>query len=211
VTHLPEPPKPQATPSLAHDGWSNIRPNPAGDRPRIHPTAYVDSSAIVIGNVQIGPRVFVGPCAVIQADETAPSGRVAPIEIGDECNVQDGVIIHALGGSPVSTGPRTSLSHGCVVHGPCQIGQGCFIGFRAVVFNARLADGVFVSAGAMVQGVEVPANRSIPPGVSVLSQEQACRLDKVDPSQRVFVQAVVAANQRLTAGYLRLSAGERRA
>ena len=81
---------------------TTCRPNPHGDWPQIDPSAYVDSSAQIIGNVKIGPRVYVGPNAVIRADEAEGSLEVMPIEIGPECNVQDGVIVHALSDSSQS-------------------------------------------------------------------------------------------------------------
>jgi carbonic anhydrase/acetyltransferase-like protein (isoleucine patch superfamily) len=194
-------PNPQADPCQPHDGRANVRPNPAGDRPHIHTTAYIDPSAVVIGNVRIGPRVFVGPRAVIRADETGPSGGVEAIDIAAECNIQDGVIVHALGGSPVFIGPRTSLSHGCIVHGPCRLGAGCFIGFRAVVFDAALGEGVFVGAGGILQGVEVRAGAFVAPGRSVLTADEAAALPQAGPDHLAFVARVVAANLRLLDGY----------
>ena len=108
----------------------SLRLNHMGDWPQVDPSAYIDPTAQLIGKVRIGPRVYVGPNAVIRADEADSSLRVSPIEIGSECNVQDGVIIHALSGSKVMVGRRSSLGHGCIVHGPCTLGKRCFIGFR---------------------------------------------------------------------------------
>ena len=127
-------------------------PGPGGHCPQVDPTAYIDHSAQLIGNVHIGPEVFIGPNAVIRADEADTEGRVHPIKICARCNVQDGVIIHALAGTEVTIDTCSSLAHGCVIHGPCTIGVGCFIGFRAVIYKASLAESVFVSASAVVQG-----------------------------------------------------------
>lgn len=206
MTHLPEPPKPQTTPSLAHDGWSNIRPNPAGDRPCVHPTAYVDPTAQLIGKVRVGERGFIGPFVVIRADEPGSSGSVEPIDIAAECNIQDGAIVHALGGSTVTIGPRTALSHGCVVHGPCRLGAGCFVGFRAVVFDATVGDGAFVGAGAILQGVPVRAESFVAPGRAVLAADEAATLPLVTPAHRAFIALVVAANLALRDGYARCAA-----
>jgi NDP-sugar pyrophosphorylase family protein len=84
MNHPPKPPEPQVVPRHVHGGRANVRPNPAGDRPHIHPTTYIDPGAVVIGNVRIGPGVFVGPRAVIRADEPSPSGGVEPIDFADE-------------------------------------------------------------------------------------------------------------------------------
>ena len=70
--------------------FRDIRPNPAGDYPRIHPAALIDPSAQIIGNVIIEKNVFVAFLAVIRADERGPEGAVAPIVIGEEANIQDG-------------------------------------------------------------------------------------------------------------------------
>lgn len=178
-----------------------IHPNPSGDLPQVDPLAYVDPTAQIIGKVRIGPRVFVGPNAVIRADEPDKSGCVAPIEIGFECNVQDGVIVHALAGAWVTIRPQTSLSHGCVVHGPCVVGNRCFVGFRAVVFDAELAEGVFVGPGAVVCHVQLPAHALVPAGTAIQSPEHAAKLASTGSVERAFMEEVVAMNVRLAEGY----------
>ena len=190
---------------------NSIRPNPNGDWPQVDPTAYIDPTAQIIGNVHIGPEVFVGPNAVIRADETNGKGQVQLIEIGAGCNIQDGVIIHALGGTQVTVGQRTSLAHGCIIHGPCTIGQGCFIGFRSVVYKAALGNGVFINAGAVVQGVDLVANAFVPPAVAVLFQQDITRLvNTTSPADCKFMEKIVAANLVLTKGYLQLDKQEQK-
>jgi len=184
---------------------TNLRANPAGDRPRVDPSAWVDPSAQVIGNVRLGARVFVGPGAVLRADETGPDGAVAAVDLGEDGNVQDGAVVHALGGTPVAVGPRTSLSHGCIVHGPARIGAGCFVGFRAVVFDAALGNGVLVGAGAVVQGVRIEAGTLVPPRSAVLTAADAAALGRTGPAEREFMEKVLAANRRLVEGYRRAS------
>lgn len=180
--------------------WAS-RANPAGDSPIVAASSFVDPTAILIGNVQVSGGTFIGPAAIIRADEADEHGLVQPVLIGEECNVQDGVIVHALKGTRVVIRGRSSISHGAVVHGPAEIGEGCFVGFRAVVFNARLGDGVFVGTGAVVQGVAVAPNTRIPPGGVIVTQAQADVLDRTGPEEQAFMRAVVAANLRLAAGY----------
>ncbi len=183
----------------------SLRPNPVGDWPRVDPSAYIDPTAQLIGNVHIGPRVYIGPNAVVRADETDTSLEVAPIEIGPQCNVQDGVIIHALGGAKVTVGCRSSLGHGCIVHGPCTLGEGCFVGFGAKVFDAAIGEGAFVGTGAVVQGVELIPKSFVPPAVSVLCREHVIRLvGTTSPEDREFMERVVATNEALVEGYIRL-------
>ena len=184
---------------------NSIRPNPNGDWPEVDPTAQV------IGNVHIGARVYVGPNAVIRADETDDKGQVQPIEIAAQCNVQDGVIIHALGGTQVTVGKRTSLAHGCIIHGPCTIGQGCFIGFRAVIYNAALEDGVFIGTGAVVQGVDLAENAYVPPTGAIMSKEDVAKhVSTTSPTDCEFMKKVTNTNLVLTKGYIRLRQEQRK-
>lgn len=180
----------------------SIRPNPNGDVPVVDPTAYIDPTAQIIGNVKIGANVYVGPYAVIRADESDENSKVHAIEIAAECNVQDGVIIHALGGTPVTIGKRTALAHGCIIHGPCTIGEGCFIGFRAVVFKSVLGNGSFIGANATVQGVDLAANSLAGPAEAVLSDKHAAKLaGKAGNTEHAFVEKVINENLKLTKGY----------
>ena len=190
---------------MTSNSENSVRRNPQGDWPQVDPSAYIDPAARLIGNVRIGPRVYVGPNAIIRADETDGSSPVAPIEIGPECNVQDGVIIHALGGTRVTVGRRSSLAHGCIVHGPCVLGEGCFVGFGAKVFDATVADAVFVGTGAIVQAVELAPKSFVPAGASVLCREHVIELVSTTSAEdRAFMEKVIAANVALAQGYIRL-------
>ena len=182
----------------------NLRHNPSGDWPEIYPTAYIDPTAQIIGNVQIGYRVFVGPNAVIRADEADDTGTVEPIIIGPECNIQDGVIIHALVGSRVIIWPSTTLAHGCIVHGPCTLGANCFLGFRTVLYDVKMANGVFIGHGAVVCNVELPPHSFIPAGISIQTPEQAAKLAETGQAEKEFMENVVVANMSLAEGYLRI-------
>jgi len=78
--------------------FPTVRPNTKGDWPSVDPSAYLDPTAQLIGNVRGGEKVFVGPNAVIRADEPGTDGKVLPIMIEAESNIQDGVLIHSIGG-----------------------------------------------------------------------------------------------------------------
>ena len=189
--------------------YNSVRPNPVGDMPNIDPTAYIDPTAQVIGHVLIGPRVFVGPNAVLREDELTAPGTEASIVLGEDCNVQDAVIMHSLAGEMVSIGARVSLAHACVVHGPCSIGEDSFIGFRSIIFKAAVGAGSFIGAGAIVQDVELPSGTLVPPGSVVNSPEVVLGLGRTGPSDREFMKEVVATNIRLAKGYFALQSGEK--
>lgn len=88
-----------------------IRKNPSGDLPVIHESAYVDQTAIICGKVIIHENVFVGPYAVIRADEVDVNGEMEAIVIGANSNIQDGVVIHSKSGAAVNIGENTSIAH----------------------------------------------------------------------------------------------------
>lgn len=179
----------------------SLRQNPNGDSPKVDPTAYIDPTALLIGNVKIGPKVYIGPNAVIRADEADSNGKVAPIIIAEGSNVQDAVIIHALAGTKVTVGKKTSLAHGCVIHGPCTIGDNCFIGFRAVIFKANIANNVMVSTSAVVQGYDLQENSLVPTACKIVSKDDTVCLKTVAQKHKDFMKEVVAANIALAKGY----------
>ena len=172
--------------------------NPQRDYPQIDNTAYIDSTAVIIGRVRIGKNVFVGPGAVIRADEPESS-----ITVEDSCNVQDRVIIHALGSSSVLIEESTSLSHGCIIHGPCRIGKNCFVGFGSVVFNAEICKGVFIKYLSCVEGVKILADKVVESCRSVNSVDAANKLGFIDKEIKDFSKKVIKANLNLVKGYLK--------
>ncbi|HUT13717.1 MAG TPA: hypothetical protein VMY42_24730 [Thermoguttaceae bacterium] len=168
--------------------------NASGDFPKIARTAFIHETATLIGNVSIEGRVFVGPNAVIRADEPGPEGKVEPIVVCEEANIQDAVVIHALGGTGVKIGPRTSISHAAIVHGPCEIGADCFVGFGAVVFKATLGDGVVVLHRALVEGVTIPPGVHVPSMTAVCCEKHVGRLTPVPPELAAFAEKVCRTN-----------------
>lgn len=163
--------------------------------PTVSLTAYVDDSAILIGDVRIGDRVFVGPAVSLRADEAYP------IIIGEECNIQDGVIFHGLEGSSIELGKRVSIAHGAVVHGPMKIGNDSFVGFNAVVHASTLGEKCFVAHGAVVIGVNLADGKFVPPASLVDTQEKADALGRIPDNLRYFNDEVVKVNKEFAASY----------
>ncbi len=116
----------------------------------IHSTAFIHESAVVVGDVTLGPRVSVWPCAVIRGD-------VNRVAVGDESNVQDGAVLHCDREFPCTVGRRVTIGHRAVVHG-ATVEDGALIGIGAVVLNgAVIGSGSLVGAGAIVsEGTVVP-------------------------------------------------------
>ena len=123
-----------------------------GQMPRVHATAFIDDSAQVIGDVEIGEESSVWMLCVIRGD-------VHRIRIGNRSNVQDGTIIHVMKDThPTTIGNNVTIGHGAIVHG-CTIEDQCLIGMGAILLN-----GVTVGTGSIIAaGTLLPEGTQIPP------------------------------------------------
>lgn len=123
--------------------------------PVIAADAFVTESADVIGRVQIGAGSSVWFHATIRGDND-------DIVLGARCNVQDGAVLHADPGFPLSLQDSVSVGHQAMLHG-CTIGEGSLIGIQAVILNgAKIGKNCLVGAGALItEGKEFPDNSLI--------------------------------------------------
>ena len=124
------------------------------DAPRIDAAAWVDPTAVVIGDVRLAEGASLWPTVVARGD-------VCPIVVGEGSNVQDGAVLHGDPGQPVTIGADVTIGHRAVVHG-ATLEDGCLIGIGAIVLN-----GVTVGAGALVAAGSV-VTRDVPPGALVM-------------------------------------------
>lgn len=118
--------------------------------PVIDPTAFVHETAVLIGDVIIGPEVYVGPGASLRGD----SGRISVLR---GANLQDNVVAHTYPGGEVVVGEMAAVGHGAVLHG-CRLGQLSLVGMNAVVMDdAEIGDFSVVAAMSFVKtGMKVP-------------------------------------------------------
>jgi len=181
-----------------------IRRNPNGDVPVVHETAFVDPTAILCGKVVVEENVFIGPYAVIRADEVDDAGGMEAIVIGAGSNIQDGVVIHCKAGGGVIVGRGTSIAHRSIVHGPCVVGDNVFIGFNSVLFNCVVGSRSVVRHNSVVEGCEVPAGFYIPSTTNVHSDADLAKIERVTPDQAGFSESVTQANLELVRGYKRI-------
>jgi carbonic anhydrase/acetyltransferase-like protein (isoleucine patch superfamily) len=186
-----------------------IRPNFVGDWPKIDPAAFVDPSAQIMGNVQIGPDVYVGPLTVIRADEPDASGKVHPVVIEAGSYVQDGVIIHAREGTEVRIGSGTNLAHGVIIHGPCLVGERCFLALRATVYQSTLEEEVWVGIGSIIMRATVPSHTMIPAGSVVRSSNDVRNFRLTNVKEIKYQENVFKSSAALRDGYKKaLGVGE---
>lgn len=182
-----------------------IRRNPMGDRPLVPESAFVDPTAIICGKVVLGEQVFVGPYAVIRADETDAQGRIEEVVIGTGSNIQDGVVIHSRAGAAVRIGEFTSIAHRAIVHGPCLIGDHVFIGFNAVAFNCRIGARCVIRHNAVVENCHLPDGFHVPSTASIHADADLSLIPRVDPDVASFSESVALSNLDLVKGYKRIA------
>ena len=118
--------------------------------PVVDPTAYVHPSAVLIGDVIVGPGCYVGPCASLRGD----FGRLI-LERGS--NIQDTCVMHGFPGTDTVVEEDGHIGHGAVLHG-CRIKRNALIGMNAVIMdNAVIGESSIVAASAFVKaGMEIP-------------------------------------------------------
>lgn len=121
-----------------------------GKTPVIDESAYVDDSAVVIGDVTVGADSSLWPMVVARGD-------VHSISIGEKTNIQDGSILHVThdgkfspGGFPCRVGSYVTVGHRVTVHA-CIVGDFCLLGMSATIMDgAELGDKLILGAGSLV-------------------------------------------------------------
>lgn len=121
-----------------------------GKRPRIHPSAFIAPTAVLIGDVTVEENASIWYNAVVRAD-------FAPIVIRRGANVQDCAVIHVTPVNPAEIGPGATVGHTSVIHG-ATLGEEALVGNAATVLDgARVGARAMVAAGAVVTpGTEIP-------------------------------------------------------
>ena len=118
--------------------------------PVIGAGSYIDDSAVVIGDVEIGENCSVWPLTVIRGD-------INRIRIGDRTNIQDGSVLHVThrgdyspDGAELHIGSDVTVGHKALLHG-CRIGDQCLVGMGSIVTdNALVEDRVIIGSGSLV-------------------------------------------------------------
>jgi carbonic anhydrase/acetyltransferase-like protein (isoleucine patch superfamily) len=123
--------------------------------PRIHPTAHIDETAVVIGDVEVGEDSSIWPLCVVRGD-------IQSIRIGARTSIQDGTIVHVThdsrfcpGGQPTLIGNDVTVGHKVILHA-CTVEDFCLIGMGAIVMDkAVVRSRVTVGAGSVVPSGKV--------------------------------------------------------
>jgi len=139
---------------LEEQSMANIR-SFDGQSPRIPADCWIDPTALVIGDVEMGPGASVWPMVVIRGD-------IQRIRIGARSNIQDGCVLHVThdsrynpGGWSLTVGEGVTVGHRVVLHG-CEVGDHCLIGMSSTVMDGAVIEPrVILAAGSLVPGGKV--------------------------------------------------------
>ncbi len=184
--------------------------------PVIDSSTYVHPLAAVIGNVILGKNIMVSPMASVRGDEGQP------LYVGDDSNIQDGVVIHALEtedeGKPVEknlfevagkeyavyVGDRVSLAHQVHLHGPAVVMDNTFVGMKTLIFKSFVGKNCVIEPGVILMGVTVADHRRVPVGSVINAQDQADKLPEItsDYPLKDMNKGVVHVNTSLARAYL---------
>ena len=137
-----------------------------GRMPLVHATAFIDDSAQVIGEVEIGEESSVWMCVSVRGD-------VNWIRIGRRTNIQDGTVIHVMRGThPTRIGHDVTVGHAAILHG-CTIHDRVLIGMGAMLLNgADIGEDSIVAAGTLVpEGKTFPARSLLMGRPAVLKRQ----------------------------------------
>lgn len=123
-----------------------------GKAPSIHPDAYVDIAARLIGDIRVDHDASIWPMAVLRTDKGG-------IRIGHHAAILDLALLEAPEGQPVEIGEEALVSHGAVVHG-ARVEKHALVGIGAIVLDGSVVGtGSIVGAGSVVSpGTKVPPN-----------------------------------------------------
>src|SRR5258705_13634934 len=130
-----------------------------GVHPQIHPTAFVDRSAQVIGDVHLGEESSIWCNCTVRGD-------IYYIRLGDRTNVQDNSVIHVQNGThPTILEDEVTVGHSVTLHG-CYVAKGALIGIGSIVLDdARVGAQSLVAAGSLLSPGTIIPPRSLAMGV----------------------------------------------
>jgi len=121
--------------------------------PRVHPTAFIAATAVLIGDVEVGEGASIWYHCVLRGDTNH-------IRVGARSNVQDGTIVHVARGTlPALIGADVTIGHAAIVHA-CTLHDRSFVGMGATVLDGAVIEpgGMLAAGGLLTPGKRIGAN-----------------------------------------------------
>ena len=165
-----------------------------GITPVVDPSAYVHPSAVLIGDVIVGARAYIGPGASLRGD----FGRIV---VHEGANIQDTCMLHGFPGKDTVVGAEATIGHGAVLHG-CVVGRGALVGMNAVVNdNAEVGEDAVVAALAFVKAEQKVKGKTLVAGIparelrTLTEQELRWKQDNMHLYQQLAVRSATTMKQ----------------
>jgi carbonic anhydrase/acetyltransferase-like protein (isoleucine patch superfamily) len=144
----------------------------AGRAPRVHPSAFVAPTAVLIGDVEVGPDASIWFGAVLRGDHPEYG-----IRVGARTSIQDNCVLHVSARGPTLVGDEVTVGHG-VVFESCEIRRGSLIGMNAVILH-----GAVIGEAALVAALSVvPEDMHVPAGTLVAGAPARVRKELSGPA-----------------------------
>lgn len=145
-----------------------------GRSPRVHASAFVAPTAVLIGDVEVGAESSIWFGAVLRGDDPEHG-----IRIGERTSIQDNCVLHVSARGPTIVGDDATIGHGAIFES-CEIGRGALVGMNAVILQgAVIGDEALVAAGSVV-----PAGLQVPPRMLVAGVPATLRKELAGESAR---------------------------
>jgi carbonic anhydrase/acetyltransferase-like protein (isoleucine patch superfamily) len=181
-----------------------IREDIFGSYPQIAPSAYVDDTAVLIGNIVVGENVYIGPNVVIRADEVDEKYKVGKIVIKDKAAIYDGANISTIGASEITIGEGTVISNGVIIKGECHIGNYCNINVKSIIFNSYIGDNCYVGISAVLENVKMPENTMVESGV-FLKEDNMTGLIKPVSEDKINIAGKITFSNKVLINWYKFS------
>ncbi|MEX1184342.1 MAG: gamma carbonic anhydrase family protein, partial [Gemmatimonadota bacterium] len=145
-----------------------------GHTPRVHPTAFIAPTAVLIGDVEVGAESSIWFGAVLRGDDPTHG-----IRVGARTSVQDNVVVHVSARGPTVIGDDVTIGHGAVFES-CEIRRGSLVGMNAVILQGAIIDEEALVAALSV----VPENMHVPARTLVAGAPAKVRKELAGESAR---------------------------
>ncbi len=148
-----------------------------GKTPVVPESCYIDDSAQLIGDVELGEHSSIWMCAVIRGD-------VSSIRVGHYSNVQDCAVLHGMKNQySVTVGDYVTVGHSVTLHG-CVVEDRCLIGMGSTILN-----GAVIGAGSIIAaGTLIPEKTIVPAGTLWLGSPGKLRRHLTETDQEMILQ-----------------------
>jgi carbonic anhydrase/acetyltransferase-like protein (isoleucine patch superfamily) len=165
-----------------------------GKRPRIDPSAFIAPTAVLVGDVEVGPLSSIWFGAVLRGDN-------GPIRVGARTSIQDNAVVHVSETGTTLIGDDVTVGH-CAVMEDCDIKRFALIGS-----NATLLSGCTIGEGALIAAGSVVGERSVIPARVVAAGAPAKVKKPLDGPSASWIEVAAGEYVKLSRAYLSQSIG----